>query len=70
MIMRIVVVLPAPLGPMNPYSPPSGTTRSKFRTATLEPKVLVTPLRAIASPMSRYPSGVRVGPPARGPLTI
>jgi hypothetical protein len=34
MIMRNVVVLPDPLGPMNPYSEPRGTVSSKSLTAT------------------------------------
>src|SRR5262245_36920962 len=33
-IIRIVVVLPAPLGPSNPYTDPRGTWSDKSRTAT------------------------------------
>src|SRR4029077_19681430 len=34
---RMVVVLPAPLGPRNPNTPPSGTWRSSPFTAVVEP---------------------------------
>src|SRR3954469_13574750 len=33
-IMRMVVVLPAPLGPSRPYTDPRGTWSDKSRTAT------------------------------------
>ena len=49
MIIRNVVVLPEPFGPMNPYSDPFGTSRSRSSTATCVPKVFVTPWRAMAS---------------------
>ena len=48
-IIRIVVVLPAPFGPMKPYSAPRGTTRSRWSTALVAPNVLVTPLRRTAA---------------------
>src|SRR5947207_12141516 len=48
MIIRSDVVLPAPLGPINPYSAPLGTTRSRSRTATVVPNVLLTPFNEIA----------------------
>ncbi len=48
MIMRIVVVLPAPLGPMKPTSSPTGTLRSMPCTATFFPKVFRTALSEIA----------------------
>ena len=48
MIIRIEVVLPAPFGPMNPYSPPRGTARSRLSTATIRPNVLVTPVKLMA----------------------
>src|SRR5437016_28795 len=51
MIIRSDVVLPAPLGPINPYSAPLGTTRSRSRTATVVPNVLLTPLSEIAGSM-------------------
>ena len=41
-IMRIVVVLPDPLGPMNPYTAPSGTTSERSSTALTAPNVFVT----------------------------
>ncbi len=49
MIMRIDVVLPAPLGPMKPYNAPRGMVRSRCSTAFSEPKVFVTPLSSIAA---------------------
>ena len=49
MIIRSVVVFPAPLGPMNPYSAPIGTARSRLSTATVLPKVLVTPVSEMAT---------------------
>jgi hypothetical protein len=41
-IMRIVVVFPEPLGPMNPYIEPVGTERERLETAVCFPYVLVT----------------------------
>src|ERR1035438_2693421 len=41
-IMRMVVVLPLPLGPMKPKTLPSGTVRERSSTAVTSPKVLVT----------------------------
>ena len=41
-IMRMVVVLPEPFGPMKPYTEPSGTVRERSSTAVTAPKVLVT----------------------------
>src|SRR5665647_1391797 len=41
-IMRIVVVLPEPFGPMKPYTEPSGTARERLSTAVTAPKILVT----------------------------
>ena len=43
MIMRIVVVLPDPLGPSNPRIVPRGMSRSKSDTAVCAPNDLVTP---------------------------
>src|ERR1043166_5727721 len=42
MIIRIVVVLPAPFGPMKPYSAPVGMARSRSMTALVAPKALHT----------------------------
>src|SRR5262245_37478652 len=49
MIIRIVVVLPAPLGPMKPTRAPSGIDRSRPCTATLRPKVLRTRWSSMAA---------------------
>src|SRR5262245_57009258 len=49
MIMRIDVVLPAPLGPMNPYRAPRGIVRSRPSTATCAPNVFLTPRSSIAA---------------------
>ena len=54
-IMRRVVVLPAPFGPRNPYIIPPGTSSESWSTAVWGPKRLVTPsslmaLLMIASP--------------------
>src|SRR3982751_6571206 len=47
--IRIVVVLPDPLGPRNPKTAPCGTTRSMWSTATWPPRNrLVSPRVAIA----------------------
>src|SRR5436305_1505239 len=62
MIIRIVVVLPAPLGPMKPYSAPRGIARSRSATAFVAPNVLLTLLSVIASFMaleSTPPAGER-----------
>ena len=42
---RIVVDLPAPLGPSRPRQMPSGTSRSSPSTAVIGPKRLTTPLK-------------------------
>src|SRR5438874_6603105 len=49
MIIRIVVVLPAPFGPMNPYKAPRGMARSRSVTAFVAPKVLHTLFSRMAS---------------------
>ncbi len=54
MIMRMVVVLPAPLGPMKPQSDPAATVRSRSRTATFLPNAFVTWRTAIASLMAPF----------------
>src|SRR5258705_11653632 len=46
---RMDVVLPAPLGPMKPYSPPRGIVRSRPATAVVSPNVLVTPRSVTAA---------------------
>src|SRR5690606_645664 len=45
MIIRMHVVLPAPLGPMKPHVVPPGTSRSRLSTALTVPKLLQTPRR-------------------------
>ncbi len=42
MMMRIVVVLPAPLPPTKPVNWPSGTAKDTSSRAVSAPKVLVT----------------------------
>jgi hypothetical protein len=49
MIILIVVVLPAPFGPMMPYRAPLGTTRSRLLTAVVAPNVFVTPFSRSAA---------------------
>src|SRR5687767_10263384 len=46
--IRIVVVLPAPLGPSTPYTVPLGTARSTPSTARTSPKALTRPSASIA----------------------
>src|SRR5215471_17192714 len=48
-IIRIVVVLPEPLGPMNPNTDPDGTARDRLLTAARSPKVFVTSVNVTAS---------------------
>src|SRR5215470_5771998 len=43
-IMRIVVVLPAPLGPRKPSTPPRWTAKLTLSTAVIGPKCLLRPL--------------------------
>src|SRR5256885_2334399 len=49
MIIRIVVVFPAPFGPMKPYNAPRGMARSRLVTALTAPNVLHTLLSRMAS---------------------
>src|SRR5215471_9697608 len=46
---RIVVDLPAPLGPRKPCTSPAATSRSSPSSARVAPKVLTRPLTSIAS---------------------
>ncbi len=48
--MRMVVVLPAPLGPMKPKMSPAPMCRSRLSTATRLPKVFVSFLISIMAP--------------------
>ena len=41
-IMRMVVVLPEPFGPIKPYTEPSGTMSESPSTAVTAPKAFVT----------------------------
>src|SRR5687767_7318959 len=52
MIMRIVVLFPAPFGPRNPHSEPRGTTRSRSRTAQVAPNCFCTFCSTIAASRS------------------
>src|SRR6266487_4825823 len=49
--MRMVVVLPAPLGPRNPYTSPVSTFRSSPFKARVVPKFLMSPETTIAGGM-------------------
>src|SRR4051795_11025470 len=46
--IRIVVVLPAPFGPRNPYTVPVGTARSTPQTARVSPNDFARPDASIA----------------------
>src|SRR4051812_37843928 len=59
MIMRSVVVLPDPLGPMKPYTLPAGTASDRSSTAACRPKVLVTLISSTAAAMVRSVSTYR-----------
>src|SRR5690606_35358010 len=48
MIICSVVVLPDPLGPMNPYTEPAGTSSETSSRATVLPKGLVTEINSMA----------------------
>src|SRR4051812_29015840 len=52
---RTSVVLPAPFGPSSPKIAPSGTSRSTPASASVEPKLLVTPSTAMADVVKRQP---------------
>ena len=47
--MRIVVVLPAPLGPRKPKTEPRGTLRSIASTARVVPNSFVSPAHSTAA---------------------
>src|SRR5258706_473463 len=49
-IMRIVVVLPAPLGPRKPKTSPRPTLKSKPSAATRSPNSLVSPRASMSAP--------------------
>src|SRR4051812_3254008 len=52
--MRMVVDLPAPLGPSSPTQVPAGTSRSRPSTAMMRPKRLTTPRRRMASSLTPH----------------
>ena len=47
--IRIVVDLPAPLGPTNPKKDPRGTSRSRLSPARVDPKDLDRPRKLSAA---------------------
>src|SRR5437016_8609086 len=51
---RIVVVLPAPLGPRNPTIPPLSTSNEILSTATLRAYLLVSPSTVIIEMCHRF----------------
>src|SRR6185312_6647462 len=63
--MRIVVDLPAPLGPKSPKHTPTGTSRSSPSTAVIGPKRLTTPRSDIAGGAPIALSSL-LGPPLLG----
>src|SRR5579863_5085221 len=64
-IIRIVVVFPAPFGPRRPKSSPWGTSRHRSSTARRDLKDLVTPSRTTAFALTLALS-IRWGAPRRG----
>ena len=56
-IMRMSVVLPAPLGPSRPKSSPCGTSKLTWSTATKSPNRLVSPWTSIAFICPCLPAG-------------
>ena len=71
--MRIVVVLPEPLGPRKPKTEPLGTVRSRASTARWRPKTLVRPevwmaasVIAVPSLRSRHRAGIVTARQPRG----
>src|ERR1700759_5341990 len=66
--IRIVVDLPAPLGPSSPRQMPFGTVRSRWSTAVSSPNRLTTERSSIAAggAVSSIVSNIRAGRSARG----
>src|SRR5918912_562390 len=58
--IRIVVVLPAPLGPTKPKISPAGTEKSTWSTATWPPYLLCSDSTAITRPSSSVQDQVRL----------
>src|SRR5918912_2514852 len=63
--IRMVEVLPAPLGPRKPNASPAFTSKSMPSTATRAPKRLVRP----RAKTSGAPVAVAIGPVRSGPLS-
>src|ERR1700756_1806328 len=59
-IMRMVVVLPAPLGPRKPVTTPGSIEQVRPSTARLLPKTLVSPANSIIVPILSLRGGVRL----------
>ena len=52
---RIVVDLPAPLGPRKPVTEPGTTSKDRLRTAALPPNVLLSPRAWISAIVTLSP---------------
>src|SRR5918997_6785037 len=61
-IMRIVVVLPAPLGPRKPNTSPRCTVKSTPSTATSRPKRLLSAVALMSGASPADASGAGAGP--------
>ena len=70
-IIRIVVVLPAPFGPRNPVTVPGSRVNETSSTTVRPPYCLVSPLTWIIGgpPLSTGPSGLRENPAEKGQVT-
>src|SRR4051812_41680732 len=54
-IIRMVVVLPAPLGPRNPVTTPGSMVQVRLSTARVSPNTLVSPANSIIAPIVSAP---------------
>src|SRR5690348_14538175 len=68
--MRIVVDLPAPLGPSRPTQVPAGRSRSRPSTAVIGPKRLTTPRSRMARSLTSRHGASRAPAEAGGGHTI
>src|SRR5262245_17336354 len=66
--MRMVVVLPAPLGPRKPNTSPCCTEKSRLRTATKAPYCLPKPSNRITGLLSHRKPRQRCPSPAKRPI--
>ena len=66
-IIRTVVVLPAPLGPSSPSTEPSGTTNETSSTASVSPKRLTRCSASIAW-VRLMPTTLAAGTDSRSPI--